>query len=242
VFCKYCGGAVAEGAYFCPLCGKDISGTTGSAPVTSSQVLPPGQPATSGKAVASLICGLFVFFFPLSAVAVILGHLSLSEIRKSAGRLTGRGLAITALVLGYAGLAFVPLLIIAAIAIPNLLRARIAANESSALSVLRTLNVAEVSYAQAHRGAGFTCSLGDLHGAELIDDSLAGGHKYGYTFQIQGCAPDAGGGANTKYQIFAVPDKYNQSGVRVFCSDESAVIRSGRGSAQNCFKFGSPLT
>ena len=42
-----------------------------------------------------------------------------------------------------------PLIIIAAIAIPNLLRARIAANESSAVSVLRTLNVAEVSYAQA---------------------------------------------------------------------------------------------
>jgi hypothetical protein len=244
VFCKYCGGAVAEGAYFCPICGKDISGSNGIAPVSSPQGLPPGQPATSGKAVASLICGLFVFFFPLSAVAVILGHLSLSEIRNSAGRLVGRGLAITGLVLGYAGLAFVPLLILAAIAIPNLLRARIAANESRALSVLRTLNVAEGSYAQPHRETGFTCSLRDLHGAELIDDSLAGGHRYGYTFQIQGCTSDAGGGAHTKYQVFAVPDKdkYNQSGVRVFCSDESSVIRSGRGSVQNCFESGSPLT
>ena len=144
--------------------------------------------------------------------------------------------------LGYAGLAFIPLIIIAAIAIPNLLRARIAANESSAVSVLRTLNVAEVSYAQANRGTGYTCSLGALRGADLIDDTLSAGHSYGYTFQIRECAPDAGGGANTKYQIFAVPDKYNQSGVRVFCSDESAVIRSGQGSAQNCFEFGAPLT
>jgi type IV pilus assembly protein PilA len=242
VFCKYCGGAVAEGAYFCPVCGKDISGTTGNVPVTPPQGSPFGQATTSGKAIASLICGLFIFFFPLSAVAVILGHLSLSEIRKSAGRIAGRGLAITGVVLGYAGLAFIPLIIIAAIAIPNLLRARIAANESSAVSVLRTLNVAEVSYAQANREMGYTCSLGALLGADLIDDNLSAGHRYGYRFQIRECAPDAGGGANTKYQIFAVPDMYNQSGVRVFCSDESAVIRSGRGSAQNCFEFGAPLT
>lgn len=95
MFCKYCGGAVAEGAYFCPVCGKDIRATTG-VPVTP-QGSPFGQATTGGKAIASLICGLFIFFFPLSAVAVILGHLSLSEIRRSAGRIAGRAFPSSAM-------------------------------------------------------------------------------------------------------------------------------------------------
>ncbi|MGC1167958.1 MAG: DUF4190 domain-containing protein, partial [Candidatus Acidiferrales bacterium] len=72
---------------------------------------------TSGKAIASLICGIFTLFLPASIAAIILGHLSLSEIRKSAGRLGGRGVASAGLVLGYAGIALIPfILIIAAIA------------------------------------------------------------------------------------------------------------------------------
>jgi Domain of unknown function (DUF4190) len=69
----------------------------------------------------------FLFPLPCSIVAVILGHLSLSDIRRSAGRLAGRGVAIAGLVFGYVGLWFVPILLIAAIAIPNVLRAKIAA-------------------------------------------------------------------------------------------------------------------
>jgi len=65
------------------------------------------------------ICG-FLFPFLLSIAAIILGHLSLSEIKKSAGRVTGQGLAIAGLVLGYLGIVTIPvILIIAAIAIPN---------------------------------------------------------------------------------------------------------------------------
>ena len=51
------------------------------------------------------------------------------------------------------------------------LRARIAAHESNPVAVVRTLNVAEVSYAQAHRETGFPGSLGDLRSVELIDDN-----------------------------------------------------------------------
>src|SRR5258708_29182517 len=111
-----------------------------------------GIPAeTSGKAIVSLVCGLFLFAFPMSILAIIFGHLSLSEIRKSAGRIKGEGLAMTGLVLGYLGLAAIPvILIIAAIAIPNLLRARMAANESSAVRNVRSLVVAEVTYSSNH--------------------------------------------------------------------------------------------
>src|SRR5262249_32129647 len=92
-----------------------------------------GPATTSGKAIGSLVCGI-ISVFPFCLVAIILGHLSLSEIRKSAGRLKGDGMAIAGLVLGYLGIVAIPIiLIVAAIAIPNLLRARQAANEASAV-------------------------------------------------------------------------------------------------------------
>src|SRR5205807_111127 len=140
--------------------------------------------ATSGKAIVSLVCGLFLFAFPMSILAIIFGHISLSEIRKSAGRLKGEGLAMTGLVLGYVGVAAIPvILIIAAIAIPNLLRARMAANEASAAASVRVLVVAEVAYAGSHPEAGYTCALSDLSSAGLIDTRLASGQKSGYTFE-----------------------------------------------------------
>ena len=54
------------------------------------------------------------------------------------------------------------ILIIAAIAIPNLLRSRIAANEASAVGSLRTLNTAEITYNTTYPTIGFACSLGVL--------------------------------------------------------------------------------
>ncbi len=98
-------------------------------------------------AIASLVFGLMFLFFPLSIVAIVFGHISLSQIKKSAGRLGGKGLAIAGLVLGYFGIAVIPLvLIIAAIAIPNLLRARIAANEAATVDAVRRISAAQVSY------------------------------------------------------------------------------------------------
>jgi Domain of unknown function (DUF4190) len=140
VFCSGCGNNVSVGERFCAVCGQEVSAASAPAPAFG----PPAEgtifPAqTSGKAIASLVCGLFLFAFPLSILAVIFGHLSVSEIRKSSGRLKGEGIAIAGLVLGYVGLAVIPLiLIIAAIAIPNLLRARMAANESSTVASVRT--------------------------------------------------------------------------------------------------------
>src|SRR5256885_16926191 len=133
MFCSGCGNNVAAGEKFCRVCGKEVAAPAATVLDQGSPV--PEAPAeTSGKAIASLVCGLFLFAFPLSILAIILGHLSLSEIRKSAGRLQGHGLAMAGLVLGYLGIAAIPMdLIIAAIAIPNLLRARIAANEASAV-------------------------------------------------------------------------------------------------------------
>ena len=201
-------------------------------------------PPTSGKAIGSLVCGLLFFFFPASVVAIILGHLSLSEIKRSAGRLGGQGLAIAGLVLGYAGVAFIPLiLIIAAIAIPNLLHARMAANEASAVANVRTLGIVETSYSGNHTATGFTCSLSDLAQDRLISSELASGSSRGYNFELSNCRPATDGGANIKFQVVASPQTADRSGVRAFCSDESGVIKvDSSGSAKDCLERGNPLS
>jgi hypothetical protein len=146
--CSKCGATLADNSRFCANCGNSVL-----EPQTASQQFAPPPPVpgpvvapqTSGKAIASLICSI-VNVFPLCVIAIILGHISLSQIGKSAGRLTGRGLAIAGLVLGYLGLVAIPfILIVAAIAIPNLLRARISADEASAVGSVRILVEAEIS-------------------------------------------------------------------------------------------------
>jgi type IV pilus assembly protein PilA len=123
------------------------------------------------------------------------------------------------------------ILIIAAIAIPNLLRARIAANESSAVASIRTINTAEISYNSTYPTVGFaalsalagtTCTPPTSAGACLIDTTLGAGTKSGYSFQaaVSGSSP-AG-----SYQVVASPLTPNQTGVRYFCSFADAVVRA----------------
>ena len=244
--CTKCGAPNSPGAQFCSNCGNTlIQQPATTAPVPGSGTIPPpyaGTPQTSGKAVGSLICGI-INIFPLFIVAIILGHLALSDIKKSAGRLGGQGLAIAGLVLGYLGVVFIPIiLIIAAIAIPNLLRARMAANEASAAASIRNLYQAEVAYSQNHADVGFTCNLSDLSSAGLIDGTLASGERNGYRLDLQNCAAESGSGPANKIQIVASPLRANQTGVRAFCADEQGVIRvDPSGSAEQCVAGGSTL-
>jgi type IV pilus assembly protein PilA len=238
-FCPGCGNGMTEGDQFCRNCGRSATGTSAIA----DPAFGPLSGKTSGKAIASLVFGLFLFFFPFSIVAIFFGHFALSEIRKSAGRLKGHGIAVAGLVLGYAGVVMIPLiLIIAAIAIPNLLRARISANEASAAASVRTLNMAEVSYAQTHPQEGYACSLSALGETGLIAKTLVNGQKNGYAFEISGCGVQQEGTANTRYQIVAYPLRDKQTGVRAFCSDQSLLIRVDlEGSPQNCLEHGTEL-
>ena len=139
------------------------------------------------------------------------------------------------------------ILIIAAIAIPNLLRARIAANEASAVSSLRALNTAQISYNSSYPTVGFATTLGALGGTScappgsasscFIDSQLASGAKSGYSFTLSGTS----GTPNATYQIRADPLSPNQSGVRYFCSFADAVIRVGSASLTSCTTSASPL-
>jgi competence protein ComGC len=241
LFCSGCGNNLAADDRFCRVCGKEAPGAV-AAPAAAATA-PGAPPATSGKAIASLACGVFIFAFPMSILAIIFGHMSLSEIRKSAGRLKGEGVALAGLVLGYLGVAGIPvILIIAAIAIPNLRRPRIAANEASAAAAVRTLAIAETSYAASHPEAGYTCALSDLVKAGLIDERLESGQRSGYSFELLGCSADADGSPNRHFRMVAYPVTLNTTGRRAFCADESAVVKMDeKGSPQDCMSSGSTL-
>lgn len=239
--CPSCQGNVADFVAVCPYCGA-------ATPVTSlgpaaGQAVWGGPPQNSGKALASLICSLVFFLWPFSSLAaVILGHVSLSEMKRSAGRITGQGLAIAGLVLGYIGMTF-GFLIVAAIAIPNLLRARMAANEASAVGSLRTYNTALIAYAQECPNQGYPPSLNNLGPANgnpdkctranLVDAMLGTEMpiRSGYRFYYAPNSYDAGGHVVT-FTLAADPMTPGTTGMRHFFTDESGVIRfSLRGAA-----------
>jgi len=122
------------------------------------------------------------------------------------------------------------ILIIAAIAIPNLLKSKMAANESSAVGSTRTINTGEVTYAASCPNVGYSPTLAALNtggacpaGLNIIDSVLATGAKSGYTFQYAG-TPDATNLINT-YTLTALPGVPGTTGQRGFFSDQTGVIR-----------------
>jgi hypothetical protein len=110
-FCSSCGNSITAEDKFCRVCGRPVSAdiTVNAAPAPWVPSIGPAE--TSGKAILSLVCGL-LFFVPLAFIAaIVFGHLGLSEIRKSAGRLKGEGMAIAGLVLGYLWIVGIPLIL-----------------------------------------------------------------------------------------------------------------------------------
>jgi prepilin-type N-terminal cleavage/methylation domain-containing protein len=142
-------------------------------------------------------------------------------------------------------------LIIAAIAIPNLLRARIAADEASAVSSIRTLNTAEVTYQSAYPtwgyantlaklgpgGVGSICPAGGptqnnscLVDSVLSNANIAGKAKSGYWYRVA-ANQGAGGTIYLIYTVGTSPATFNQTGVRSFCSNEDAVVQFDPGAS-----------
>ena len=126
------------------------------------------------------------------------------------------------------------ILIIAAIAIPNLLRSKIAANEASAVGALRTVNAACANYSSVW-GTGFPVSLSYLGpgkpatatAADLVDSLIAGGTKAGYTLTYVSGTPS--NGKILTYTINGDPTVPGKSGGRYFFTDQTAVIRQNSG-------------
>ena len=157
------------------------------------------------------------------------------------------------------------ILIITAIAIPNLLRAKIAANQASAVGSLRTISSAEQTFSSTYSD-GFTTTLGQLGGpaggaasctnAELIDEVLSANgagntsQKSGYSFTFTPIVPKistnanfpaaCGGWGNTGFNVAAQPQS-SSTGTASYCIDETGVVRvdpSGAANPANCSTSG----
>jgi type IV pilus assembly protein PilA len=125
------------------------------------------------------------------------------------------------------------MLIVAAIAIPNLIRARMSANEASAVASVRTLNAALTAYQVSYNHYPETLAqLGPPAGSEapseqhagLIDGVLASRVKSGYAFTYE-VAPKQDANGSDGYTIHADPAQYDRTGVSHYFSDQSGVIR-----------------
>jgi prepilin-type N-terminal cleavage/methylation domain-containing protein len=123
------------------------------------------------------------------------------------------------------------ILIIAAIAIPNLLRSKMAANEASAVGSLRTINTSAVAFSTTY--GNYPTQLSDLGpsstpsstAADLIDSVLVTGSKTGYTFVYTAASP------YLQYTLTAAPTTPGVSGQRYFFTDQSGVIRADAAAA-----------
>ena len=123
------------------------------------------------------------------------------------------------------------ILIMTAIAVPNYLRSRLVANESSAAQSVRTINTAAITYSSTYQNVGFPPTLVALGGANpctasstnacLLDQVLSAGTKAGYSFVWTG----DGQTPSVTYSITATPITLGMSGQRMFCSDQTSVIR-----------------
>jgi type IV pilus assembly protein PilA len=212
-----------------------------------------GLAASSGRrtglAIAALVLG--ILSFPLlcafgagiatAIVALVLGIVALVKVNRYPNQYGGKGMAIAGIATGGVVALMIP--IWAAIAIPSLLRARIAANESAAKSDLRTVASAQAAYASQNGGYydkleclanPQKCVPGVASGFPMIDGALASPvQRSGYTRELFLGPPPGGGDRSqispssaTRFAYVAVPALPGRSGIVSFCIDDTGVLRA----------------
>jgi type II secretory pathway pseudopilin PulG len=230
--CLQCGFVGWSDVEFCKACGAP-TGLSAQNYAPASAAYNSWQPAEDekkGMAIFSLVLGILSFFtlglFGVGAIAgIILAVVAMRRVRDEPWKYGGRTVAIAGLVLSITSLAtMVPIGIVAAIAIPNLLASRMAANEGAAIRSLNTIASAEMVY-QATAGQGRYGTLQELESAGLIDSALGSGVKSGYRFTIE--LTESGEITPAGFAVVGVPVDYRSSGMRSFYIDETAVIRGG---------------
>lgn len=182
-----------------------------------------GTPVKTGLAIASMVLGIvaipatfLLVGILLAPVAFVLGIVALVRASKKPFVYGGKGFAVAGITTSSVALFFfIP--IIAAIAIPNILAARRAANEGSAISTLQKLYVAQRTY-MGNLGKESCGDLIDLSSANLIDSVVATGRKSGYRFEIGNSKKGSG------CEIYATPVTKSE-GTRSFIISNDGVLR-----------------
>jgi type II secretory pathway pseudopilin PulG len=184
-----------------------------------------------GLAVASLVVGILsLFTFGILGIGaitgIVLAVVALGKAKRNPYEYGGQGLATAGLVTSILSVVIiVPMGIVAAIAIPNLLASRRAANEGASIATLRKIDAAEQTYQAVHQEFG---TLDELGAADLIDHELASGERFGYRFKIEitpGYTAESGVSYTSAYHAVGIPLTYGSSGLRSFYVDDSGVIR-----------------
>jgi hypothetical protein len=235
--CPKCRANNATGVAFCASCGQQL-------PVT-------GGGERKGLAITAVVLG--ILSYPLvcafgagiltALIGLACGIVGLVKVNRDPQEFGGKGLAIAGIVTSGAVVLLIPVwLIVAAIAIPSLFRARIAANEAGALGDVRTIVSAEVAYAASNAGYYDSleclaqpqgCLPGNAASTPFIDVSLASGlTKNGYDRKLfLGPAAPRGGLVPTSpssavaFAYVAVPAQQGRTGMRAFCADATGVVR-----------------
>jgi prepilin-type N-terminal cleavage/methylation domain-containing protein len=137
------------------------------------------------------------------------------------------------------------ILVIAAIAIPNLLQSRMSANEASAVASIQAIKTAEITYYNTYPTVGYAVKLGDMGGASPCVPSSASGclldsllstatpgslGKSGYVFLATGVTT-GGATTNTAFVAGTSPIYFGQTGRRDFCSTDDGVLRQQQASS-----------
>ena len=200
---------------------------------------PEGQ--EKGLAIFGLVLGIVGFFtlgivFVGAIVGTIVSAKAMGRVKREPWRYGGRGIAIAGLVLNIVSLSsIVPIALIAAIAIPNLLAARRAANEGSAIHSLRVIASAQATYQSSFDKFA---TLEELAAQGLIDPKLGSGTKNGYNFTVELTTDEMNVAG---FAAIGIPETYRGSGIRSFYVDETFVIRAGDNQGGPSTKMDEPL-
>lgn len=184
-----------------------------------------------GMAITSMVMGL-VGCFLTAPIGLILGIVSLRRANSRPHEYGGKGFAIAGIALNAVGLLVLP--IIAAIAIPNLLAARRAANEGSAIATVRAISAAEDNHMS---GIGKRCAdLKTLAATNLVDPLLAQGEKSGYRFMVVSLPTLRG-----DCEIHAAPLSPSHGTRSFYSTTEDGVIRAAAKNGMHASRNDPPI-
>ena len=243
--CSACGFVGWSDVENCKACGAPLGQRSHDlppvAPRYNSSYADWDEPETpkKGMAITGLVLGIVSFLsfglLGIGAIAgIILSCVAMSRAKRNPRKFGGHGMAIAGLVLSIVALiSAVPVALIA-ITIPNLLAARRAANEASAIHSLRQIASAETEYyLNVHKYATFE----ELVSENLIDRQLASGTRNGYNFTLEMTNDETTPG----FVVTGVPMTYDSTGTRSFYVDESEIVRAADKRGAPASKMDQPL-
>lgn len=192
----------------------------------------PANPPRKGLAIASLVVGIVSIptlglLFVGGITGIVFGVVALNKVKTQPQQYSGRGLAIAGIITSSVSLLLMIPAIIAAIAIPNLLKSQQATNETTALTEVTIICKAQVLYSVT-KGQGKFTDLRTLGALGLIDSELASGQKHNYLFNSEQIVAQ---GSPSMFDVTAKPITIGTFGAgnRSFYSNETMVVYEAEG-------------